>query len=462
MIRTLARMFATLLLAGPVVATEPVPAMGTPRPLTLPAKREFRLENGLGVSFVPFGTVPKATLVLTIATGAVADGEHEGLADVVAQLLKHGAGALDTDGLARRAAEMGGGLDASSGTEQMSVSMDVLGERASDAIAMIADVVRRPHLPAADLPAIKASMKRGVAIARSQSQGIAGEAFAKLMWGDTVYGRSLPSDAGLDALTPADVRYFVANEFGADRAHLYVAGRFDEAAVERALRSSFADWAAGPAPRHTQPVQSTAHVVRLIDRPGAKQSTIVLGRAVPGPTVPGFMALSVANSLYGGTPLLSRLDQNLREEKGWTYGVSSHLNPYRAISGWVVSADINTDDTAGALGEIYRELDVLRAVPAPAAELGRVQNYKAGNFLIGASSRQGLLGQLAFLAQQDLTDDWLTHYVEHVAAVTPEQAQAAAAHELDPRQMVLVIVGDLAKIKPGVLAVPALKDAEFR
>ncbi len=460
--RVIAWTFATLLLAGPTVAKEPVPAMGTPRLLTLPAKREFRLENGLAVSFVPFGTVPKTTLMLTLATGAVAEGNHDGLADVVAQLLKHGAGALDTEGLARRAAEMGGGLDSGSGTEQMSVSMDVLGERTSDAVRMIADVVRHPGLPAADLPAIKAGMKRGVAVARSQAQGIAGEAFARLMWGDTAYGRSLPSDAAIDALTVDDVRHFVTAEFGAARAHLYVAGRFDEAAVERAIRASFADWPAGPGPRHTQPVPASTHVVRLIDRPGAKQSTILIGRSVIGPTQPGFMALSAANALYGGTPLLSRLDQNLREEKGWTYGVSSHLSPYRAISGWGVSADVNTDDTVGALGEIYRELDVLRTSPPPADELRRVQNYKAGNFLIGASSRQGLLGQLAFLAQQDLGDDWLVHYVERVAAVTPEQVQAAAARELDPRQLVLVIVGDLAKIKPGVLALPALKDADFR
>ena len=462
MIRHLAWMLAAALLAAPLGAKEPVPPMGTPRPLTLPAKREFRLDNGLAVTFVAFGTVPKATLMLTLATGDIADGERAGLADVVAQLLKHGAGALDTDALARRAAEMGGGLDTGASTEQMTVSLDVLAERTPDAVAMIADVVRRPRLPAADLAAIKTGMKRNIAIMRSQAQGIAGEAFAKLLWGDTPYGRSLPSDAAIDALTLTDVQRFLAAEFGAGRAHLYLAGRFDEASAERAIRVGFGSWAPGPTARRAQPAQASRHVVRLIDRPGAKQSTIMLGREVPGPAAPGFMALSVANALYGGTPLLSRLDQNLREDKGWTYGVGSRISPYRAIAGWSVSADVNTDDTGAALGEMFRELEVLRTVPPPADELRRVQNYKAGTFLIGASSRQGLLGQLAFLAQQGLDDDWLTHYVEHVAAVSPADAQAAAALNLDPRQMVLVIVGDLAKIKPGVLALPALQDAEFR
>jgi predicted Zn-dependent peptidase len=451
-----------LLLAVPTHAREPVPAMGTPRALTLPAKREFRLPNGLAITFVPFGTVPKASLVLTLATGDIADGEHTGLADLVAQMLKHGAGAFDTEALARRTAEMGGDLATGTTTEQLTVALDVLAERAPDAASLIADVLRRPRLPVADIAAIKIGMKRNVAVARSQSQAIAGEAFAKLLWGDTPYGRSLPSDAVIDALSHKDVRNFVATEFGAARAHLYVAGRFDEGAVERAIRAGFGDWRAGPAPRHTQPVPAASHVVRLIDRPGAKQSTIVLGRATPGPTVPGFVSMSVANALFGGTPLLSRLDRNLREEKGYTYGVGSHFSPYRAIAGWVVSADVNTDDTAAALGEIYRELDVLRATPPPTEELRRVQNYRAGSFLIGASSRQGLLGQLQFIAQQELDDDYLIHFVEHINAVTPAEVQAAAAREFDPRQMVLVVVGDLAKIKPGVLALAALKDAEFR
>lgn len=446
----------------PAAARMPVPRVGTPRPLTLPEKREFTLANGMAVTFVPFGTVPKATLMLTLATGDIADGEHTGLADLVAQMLKHGAGRYDTEALANRAAEMGGELATGSTTEEMSLGIDVLGERTADAVALLADVVRRPKLPSFDVAPIKVGMKRNIAVARSQSQAIAGEAFAKLLWGDTPYGRSLPSDAVIDALAYRDVRHFVRTEFGAARAHLFIAGRFDAAAVESAIRAGFGDWAAGPAPRHTQPTPAAAHVVQLIDRPGAKQSTILLGRAVSGPKIPGFTAVSMANALFGGTPLLSRLDANLREEKGYTYGVGSHLSPYRTISGWSVSADVNTADTAAALTEVYRELERLRTTPAATEELRSVQNYRAGSFLIGASSRQGLLGQLQFIAQQELPDEYLTRFVERVNAVTPNDVQAAAAREFDPRQMVLVVVGDLSKIKPGVLALEALKDAEFR
>ncbi|MEI8297035.1 MAG: pitrilysin family protein [Pseudomonadota bacterium] len=457
-------LLAALLVTLPAAAAprEPVPPMGTPRALTLPAKREFSLANGMQVTFVPFGTVPKTAIMLNIGTGNVADGDKNGLADLVAQLLKHGAGARDTEAVANLAAELGGELDAGTSVDQFGISLDVLAEHATDAVELLADVVRRPRLPSADLQGLKSSMKRNLAISRSQPQAVAGEAFSRLRWGDTVYGRGMPSDAQIDSMTLADVQAFISSEFGARRAHLYVAGQFDAAAVEATLRRAFGDWAAGPAPRHQAPSAMGGQVVQLIDRPGAKQSTVLLGRAVAGPTQPRFMDLSVANALFGGTPLLSRLDRNLREDKGYTYGVNSHLIAYRNIAGWTLAADVNTADTAAALTEVFAELARLRTVEASAEELRAVQNYRAGNFLIGASSRQGLIGQLQFLQQQELGDDWLVHYVDHLNAVTPADVRRAASESLDPRQMVLVIVGDLAKIKPAILALQALQGAEFR
>jgi len=363
--------------------------------------------------------------------------------------------------VARAAADMGGALEVAAGPDQTSVTMDVLAERTSDALRLVADVLRRPRLPAAQLARLKADMARQTAIARSQPQAIAGEAFARLLWGDSVYGRTLPTDAQIASMTIDDVRQFVAAEFGAARTHVYIAGRFDRAAVVATLRAALGDWAAGAAPRHAPPHGSRLRVVKLIDRPGAAQSTILLGLPVPTPASPGFMRLSVANALLGGS-LLSRLDQNLREDKGYTYGASSSITPLAGVASWALATDVNAPQTAAALGEIFKELERLRSAAPPADELRMIQNYRAGTFVLGASSRPGLRGQLAFIDQQVLTDDWLTHYVEHVYAVTPDEVRAAAAAALDPQAMTLVVVGDLAQIKPGVLALEALQGAEFR
>ncbi len=452
---------AALLLGAAAAARESPPPLGQPHPFALPEKHEFTLPNGVAVTLVPFGTVPKTTILVALRTGNVADGDKIGLADIVASLMKEGAGARDAEAVAQAAADMGGSLEVGAGPDQFSVSMDVLAERAGDAIAMVADTLRQPRLPPPELPRLKADMTRQMAIARSQPQAIAGEAFGHLVWGDSVYGRRLPTDAQIAAIGMADVQQFVATEFGAARTHVYIAGRFERAAIEAAVRAAFGDWAAGPPPRHEVPRGARSHVVQLIDRPGATQSTILMGLPVPPPAAPGFMRLSLANALLGGS-LLSRLDQNLREDKGYTYGASSHIAPYPGAASWSLATDVNAPQTAAALGEIFKELARLRSELPPADELKLIQNYRAGTFVLGASSRPGLLAQLAFLDQQGLSDDWLTHYVEHVYAVTPVELRAAAAEALDPAALTIVIVGDLAQIKAGVAALEALRGAEFR
>jgi predicted Zn-dependent peptidase len=458
----IAALLAGALLAGAgAPAHESPPPLGQPLPFVLPAEQRIALPNGLAVTLVPFGTVPKLTILVTMRTGSIADGDKNGLADLVTALMKEGAGSRDAEGVARAAAEMGGALEIGAGPDQLSVSMDVLAERAADAIQLIADALRRPRLPAQELPRLKTDMARQMAIARSQPQAIAGEAFAHLVWGDSVYGRMLPTDAQIAAIGIDDAKQFVATEFGAARTHVYVAGRFDSAAIEAALRAAFGDWAAGPAPRHGAPAGSRARVVRLIDRPGAPQSTILMGLPVPPPASPGFMRLSLANALLGGS-LLSRLNQNLREDKGYTYGASSHISPYQGVAGWSLATDVNAPQTAAALGEIFRELARLRSESPPADELRMIQNYRAGTFVLGASSRPGLLAQLAFLDQQGLPEGWLTHYVENLYAVTPDEVRAAAAEALGPDAMTIVIVGDLAKIKASILALEPLHGAEIR
>ena len=448
--------------AGAVAAREAPPAAGTPRPFVLPAKRDFKLPNGMAVTLVPFGAIPKATLLLVLRSGNIADGSKPGLADLATELLTEGAGERDARALAEFAADIGGALEVATGPDQTTITLDVLAERASDAVGVLADVVRRPRLPAGELARLKQNLSRQVAIARSQAQGIAGEAFARLLWGDHPYGHELPTEAEIALIGIDDVRGFVTTELGAVRAHLYVAGQFDAAAVERALHARFDDWPAGaPAASHP-PTGSRLRTVELIDRPGAAQSTIVLGLPVPGPAASRFTGLSVGNALLGGS-LLSRLDQNLREDKGWTYGAASRITPFAAgAASFTVTTDVNAPDTAAALGEIFRELERLRTEPPPVDELTSIQNYRSGVFVIGASSRGGLLAQLAFLELQGLPDEWLTNYVARIHAVTPAEVRAAAADYLDPASMTLVVVGDMQKLKAAILALPALKGATFR
>lgn len=439
-------------------AKETPPPLGTPRDFALPEKSEVQLPNGLGITFVPFGTVPKATILVVVRTGNIDDGERTGLADFVTELMKEGAGGRSAAEIARQAAEMGGSLDVGATADQTSVALDVLSERAADAVALAADVLRRPALPESEVERLKANFLRQVAVARSQPQAIAREAYAKLVWGDHPYGRALPSEEDIAAYSATEARRFVAENFGAARTHVYVGGRFDRAVVERAIVAAFGDWSAGKPPTVNVPTGSRVHRVQLIDRPDSAQSTIMLGVPTVDATSPDYLKLVVTNTLLGGG-LISRLDQNLREQKGYTYGVASRITPNYRAGLWTLSADVNSPDTVASLREIFHELARLRAEPPPADELRRIQNYRAGTFVIGASSRTGLLGQLSFLDLHGLPDEWLRDYVKNVYAVAPADLSAMVKQHLDPGAMTLVVVGDMKKLGRAIRALPELRGA---
>lgn len=444
-----------------IPARETPPAVGTMRPFALPTRRDFSLANGLKVTLVPFGTTPKATLYCIVDTGRAADGDRPGLADLTVAMMKEGAGLRDATAVAALAAEMGGSLDISAGINETSIGMDVLSERVNDALALMADTLRRPRLPASELSRLKNDFARAIAIERSQAQGVAADVFARQLWGDSPYGRGNPSPTQLAQITNDDVREFFQREFGARRAHLYVAGRFDEALLRRAITRYFGSWARGPEPHPVSPQGNIQRSVTLIDRPGAAQSTVLMGLPAVDVRHPDYTALSVANGVLGGS-LLSRLEQNLREDKGYTYGISSQLTPYRGVSGWTLATDVNTPDTAPAIMEIFKEINRLRTEPLTDAELDLTKRYRIGHFLLGSSSRSGLLGQLAFIDEQALPIEWLTHYADRTESITPEQTTRAAANAIDPQRMTLVVVGDLARIRTALHALPPLQGVDLR
>jgi predicted Zn-dependent peptidase len=187
----------------------------------------------------------------------------------------------------------------------------------------------------------------------------------------------------------------------------------------------------------------------------------MLGLPTIDPTAADYVDLVVTNTLLGGG-LISRLDQNLREQKGYTYGVASRVTPNFRAGAWTLSADVNSPDTVASLREIFRELARLQSEPPPKDELQRIQNYRAGTFVIGASSRGGLLGQLAFLDLHGLPDEWLRDYVRNVYAVQPPELSATVKQYLDTGAMTLVVVGDMKKLGGAIRALPELRGATVK
>lgn len=447
------------LLAAPALAVEAPPAPGTPRDFALPARQTVQLDNGLSITFLDFGRVPKVTLLAAVRTGTIDEGEDTWLAALTAEMMREGTLTRSAAELARQSAEMGGGLSVSAGAEQVTVGLSVLSEHAAAAAALVADVLRNPLLPEPELPRLVGSLQRRLAVAQSDPDSLAGQALAQLVYGDHPFGRTLPTAEQLSAYTAGDVQRFHATQFGARRTHVYVAGRYDRAGLEAALRDAFASWAPGPEPRQEPPSMRFGPSVRFVDRPGAQQSTLRLAMPAPHPAEADQVPFSLMNTLLGGS-FASRITTNIREDKGYTYSPYSTISARRRSAMWVQEADVTTPDTAAALREIFAEIRRLAGeAPAP-AEVESTQNYRAGLFVVQNSTPAGVLGQLAFIDLHGLPDEYLTRFVARVYAVTPEQVTAMAARWLDLSQLVLVVVGDLAQVEASVRSMPELATAD--
>lgn len=426
------------------------PAPAAPKGFSVPQPKTFTLDNGLAVTLVPYGTVPKVTVRLAVLTGNVNEAANQvWLADLVGDMLSEGTATRTASRIAEDAARMGGALDVIVGENRTEIGGDVLSEFGPEMVGLVADIARRPKFPDAELGRLKADRQRQLSIARSQPQPLAQEKFRAVLYGDHPYGRLFPTEAMLQSYTLADVKAFYEKNFGAGRSHLYVVGRYDDAAVEAAVRKAFAGWKRGAAPQLTQPSPTSARRVYILDRPGAPQSTIILGMPVIDPSRPDWDSLFLMNVLLGGS-FASRITSNIREQKGYTYSPSSQLSNRYRDAYWAETADVTTNVTGPAIKEILGEVDRLQAAPPSDAELKGFQNYRAGVFILQNSSRPGIIGQLEFVDLHGLSADYLNGYVNRIYAMTPQQIQEMAKKYLQDDKATIVIVGDKKAIAEQV------------
>jgi predicted Zn-dependent peptidase len=449
--RTILLILAIALFATTALAEKQAPpAPGTPKNFAVPEIRRFDLPNGLKVRFVPYGDMPKATVRLTVQTGNVDEGANEvWLADLMGDMLEQGTTTRSAEQIAREAAMMGGSLVVQIGPNQSNFSGDVFSESAPALVTLIGDVVRNPLFPEAELTRLKADRIRNLSIARSTPQSLAQERFSAALFPNHSYGRVFPTEAMLQGYTLDQVKAFHDRNFGAARSFLYVVGRFDANAVERAIREAFGTWKAGnPASRVTvSPVSKRA--VYFIERPNAVQSTLYIGLPVIDPSNPEYVPLTVMNAILGGS-FGSRITSNIREQKGYTYSPSGQISTRLGAGAWIEVADVTTNVTGPAIKEILGEIDRLRAEPPTAAEVQGIQNYLAGTFVLRNSSRSGIGAQLAFLDLYGLTEDYLRTYVQRVYALTPADIQRLATTYIDPSKLAIVVVGDPVVVRDQI------------
>lgn len=461
---SLAAAALALLVATPAAAQDypPRPDPGQTRPFVLPQSETFTLPNGLQVTLIPYGIAPKAVVSLRVEAGNINDGDDVWLADLTGQMLREGAAGRSSAQLAGAAASMGGQLQIGVQQHETAFTLNVLSEHAPDAVRLIADVAARPDLPVAELDRVKQNLLRGLAVALSQPQPVADAVFARAYYGtEHPYGRIFPSQAQLQAYTIDDVRRFHRDNYGARRARLYIAGRFDAAAVRQAIEQSLGGWAPGSEAPPLPPQPRTGPQLLLVDRPGAPQSTIRIGFPAPAAGSEADLPMRVMNGLLGGS-FTSRITQNIREDKGYTYSPFSDVEFHAGEAVWVFNADVTTTDTGAALREVFGEVRRLQAETPPADEARGIGTWLAGTFILQNASSGGLINSLATRDLHGLPANWLEAYVPAVLAVDSARIQAMAQERLPLERMTVVVVGDLATVRPQLEALPELSDVEMR
>ena len=387
-----------LALAQNPAADAPREAPPPPRPppdFRLPETHAFTLENGLAVTLVEMGQPPRRPSRSCSAP-----------ARATTRRRRPGSRASSRRSSRRarpRAApprspppprDGGGAIETSVTPDETVVGGTVLSEFAPELVALVADVAMNPAFPPREVERVRQDSLRSVTIARSQPQVLAQERFLATLYPGHPYGQAPPHAEIVRGYTVDDARAFQQASYGARRAHLYVAGRFDRAATEARIRAVLRG--AGRAPRATPPPSPTSRrAVELVPRAGAVQSSLYLGLPVLEPRHPDYLKLALTNTLLGGY-FLARHGEPPRGEGVHLLALQPGIGARRhRVLGEV--ADVTTAVTGASLKEIFAEVERLRAEPPAEAELRAVQAYLAGTFVLQTSDRDGLIARLRFV-----------------------------------------------------------------
>lgn len=433
-----------------------VPMPGPAPALKLPPIQKRALSNGLPVWIVEMHEVPVASLALIVKAGAAADpvGKY-GVANFTAAMLDEGAGTRNALELADAIEFLGAAIGTGSTFDSSSVRLQTPVSKLDEALPLMADISLRPTFAAAELERLRKERLTSLLQTRDNASGLASAGFARLVFGQKHrYGTmSMGNDASNGEMSAADLRSFYTAYYQPQNSHLIVVGDVTPDSVLPKLEKAFGGWK--NAASTTKPVVETAaqhgpRQIYLIDKPGAPQSQIRIGWVGVPRSSPDYYALTVLNTVLGGS-FSSRLNQNLREEHGYAYGASSGFDMRLAAGPFTAAAGVQSDKTTESLQEFFKELTNIRQ-PVSADELTRAKNYQALGFPSEFETTAGVSVNLAQLVVYNLPESTFADFVPKIQAVTAADVQRVAAQYIQPDRFAVVVVGDRAKIEPGIRA----------
>jgi len=433
------------------------PRIGPPPELRLPSIVKRQLPNGLGVWIVEQHEVPVAQVTLVVEGGSASDpaGQY-GVAAMTAAMLMEGAGTRNALEIADAIDFLGASLTTGSAVDAAAVRLYTPVARLAEALPIMADVALRPAFPAEELDRLRQQRLTGLLQARDDPATIASLAFSRVLYGSAHrFGfATMGTEATIKAFTSQQLRAFYESIYRPDRATLIVVGDVTADTAMELLTTHFGSWSArgGAPPSITLPAAPSRNrrEVYLIDMPGAAQSQVRIGSVGVARSTPDYFPLQVLNTVLGGS-FTSRLNMNLRERRGYSYGAGSFFDMRQAPGPFSASAGVQTDKTAESLTEFFNELNGILK-PVPADELERAKNYVALRFPGGFETTGDIARRLEEAVVYDLPDDYFSHYVQAIQAVTAADVQRVAERYVMPNRVAVVVAGDLKTIEAPVRA----------
>jgi zinc protease len=426
-----------------------VPALAAERAVSWPKRTKARLSNGLEVILAESHSIPKfhGELFFRSGNAAVAD-RAQGLAEMTATVVRTGTAKRASRQIEEDLRRIGADLSSNAGSDTSAISFAGLSELAEPLLELVNELAREALFPEAEFERERRQKLEEVKLERTDPGFLASERLRKVLFGAHPYGQVTPSEAQVAAYKREDLQTVYREAYTPENGLLLMVGDFDSREMLKATEKAFGAWH-GKKPEakaYASPANPRGRRVYLVHVPGAVQTQILAGCHAITRKHPDWVKLGLTNSLYGGA-FNSRLVMNIREDKGYTYSPRSGVHALRQHGYFSVSAAVRNDVVAASLTEIFYEIDKLRSIPVPEAELADAQNYLSGVFSMGLATQDGLLSQFSTVALNELPDDYLETFRVKVRAITPADLLETARKYFDSANMQIVVVGDRAQIE---------------
>lgn len=422
-----------------------LPPYGPVASVPAPAVKSIQFDNGLTVWLVPRGGFPKVAVTLAVRGGLAADPkDHPGLAELLASSLTQGTKTRSARQIAEQLQSAGADLSARAAQDNITLSMNVLADKFTQALPVLADVAANASFPDSEVAIAKRNLSNSLRGREADPSFLAARALAKVMFGEHPYSVTAPTQSSIEQTSSEDLRREFARRFQPKQALLVVVGSFDATQADSALRSSFQSWKPAqpaPLPDTPRPTIATPRAIFLVSRPGSVQTTLRLGAPGPLRQDPDYEATQVANMIYGGM-FGSRLVLNIREDKGYTYSPFAALRTYQAAGFLFTQADVRNAVTGATLNEIDYELNRMTTTTPTAVEMTQAKRYIVGIDAIRLQSGSGLAGELATLWTDGLAPDEIARHSEKIDKSTPDDVTAAAKKYFPATHSAVVAVGE--------------------